>query len=281
MRTQGKEQSAALEQALAHARQSNDVILEIDVLTHSAPPIVYGPVSVQEGMRQVDFILEQMGEIPAVQDIALHILGHLRARLGQFDGALQALTKWRGQFRELGQEMQYAMTAGCVWDVCSLAEDWAEGERALREGYAILERMEEKGFLATNAAYLGEALLRQGRFDEAERYSAISQEHGASDDLLNEALWRALRAKVLAARGDFEQAESLARAAVEIAASTDYLDLRAATWLDLAEILRAAQRPEVKTAASEALALYRKKGNLVGAARASGIITAGLGRSSG
>jgi class 3 adenylate cyclase/tetratricopeptide (TPR) repeat protein len=281
MRAQGKEQSAALEHALAHARQSNDVILEIEVVTRSAPPIVFGPVSVQEGMRHVEVILEQMGEIPAVQNIALHILGHLRARLGQFDGALDALTRWRGQFRELGQEMQYAITAGCVWDVCSLAEDWAGGEQALREGYAILERMEEKGFLSTSAAYLGEAVLRQGRFDEAERYSAISQELGASDDLLNEAVWRALRAKVLAARGDFEQAESLARAAVEIAASTDYLDLRAATWLDLAEILRAARSPELEAAASEALALYELKGNTVGAARASGIITAGLGRSSG
>lgn len=134
--------------------------------------------------------------------------------------------------------------------------------------------MEEKGFLSTSAAYLGEAVLRQGRFDEAERYSAISQELGASDDLLNEAVWRALRAKVLAARGDFEQAESLARAAVEIAAGTDYLDVRAATWLDLAEVLRAAQRPEHETAASEALALYKLKGNIVGAARANAIITA-------
>jgi class 3 adenylate cyclase/tetratricopeptide (TPR) repeat protein len=281
MRAQGEEQSAALEHALAHARQSDDVILEIDVVTRSAAPIVFGPVSVQEGMRHVDFIREQMGGIPAVQNVALHILGHLRARLGQFDGALEALTTWRGHFRELGQEMEYAVTAGCVWDVCSLAEDWAEGERALREGYAILKRMEEKSFLSTNAAYLGEALIRQGHFDEAERYSAISEELGASDDPVNEAAWRALRAKVLAARGDFVQAESLARTAVEIAASTDYLDARAATWLDLAEVLRAARRPELETAASEALALYELKGNIVGAARANSIITAGLGSSSG
>jgi len=222
-----------------------------------------------------------MGEIPAVQNIALHILGHLRARLGQFEGALDALTRWRGHFRELGQEMQYAVTAGCVWDVCSLSEDWAEGERALREGYAILEQMEEKSFLSTIAACLGEALLRQGFFDEAERYSAISEELGASDDLLNEAAWRALRAKVLAARGDFAQAETLARTAVEIAESTDYLDLRAATWVDLAEILSAARRPGHETAASEALALYELKGNIVGAARANAIMTAGLGSARG
>jgi tetratricopeptide (TPR) repeat protein len=274
MHAQGKEQSAALEHALAHARQSDDAILEIDVVTRSVPPIVFGPVSVQDGIRHVDLILEQMGEIPAVQNIALHLLGHLRARLGQFDGALEALTTWRAHFRELGQELQYAVTAGCVWDVCSLAGDWDEGERALREGYAILEQMEEKSFLSTNAAYLGEALLQQGRFDEAERYSAISEELGASDDLVNEAAWRALRAKVLVGRGNFAQAESLARRAVEIAASTDYLDVRAATWLDLAEVLRAARRPEHETAASEALALYKLKGNIVGAARANAIITA-------
>ena len=280
LRAQGKEQSAALEHALAHARQADDVILEIDVVTRSVPPIVFGPVSVQEGMRHVELILEQRGEIPAVQNIALHVFGHLRARLGQFEGALEALATWRGHFRELGQEMQYAITSGCVWDVCSLAEDWAAGEQALREGYAILERMEEKSFLSTSAAYLGEAVFRQGRLDEADRYSAISEDLGASDDLLNEAAWRALRAKVLAARGDLEQAESLARTAVELAASTDYLDLRATTWLDLAEVLHAARRPELETAASEALTLYELKGNLVGAARANAIITAGLGSSS-
>jgi hypothetical protein len=94
-----------------------------------------------------------------------------------------------------------------------------------------------------------------------------SEELGASDDYVNEALWRTLRAKVLASRGDFDQAEALARAAVEIAARTDFLDLRGQMWLDLAGVLRVADLPGSREAATEALALYARKGNLVGAAR--------------
>jgi tetratricopeptide (TPR) repeat protein len=166
------------------------------------------------------------------------------------------------------------VTAACVWDVCSWAEDWAGGEQALRESYDMLERMGEKSFLSTAASYLGEAVYRQGRIDEAEAYSAISEELGASDDRVNETAWRILRAKVLSARGEFDRAEALAREAVEIAAETDYFELAAGTWLDLAEILRAAGNAEARTAAREALVLYERKGNVVGARRARAVVDA-------
>jgi tetratricopeptide (TPR) repeat protein len=168
--------------------------------------------------------------------------------------------------------MLYAMTAGCVADVCSWAQDWAGGERALRESYELLEGMGERGFFSSCASALGEAVYRQGQIDEAEQLSAVSEEFGARDDRFNEASWRALRAKVLAARGDFEQAESLAREAVEIAVETDYFELAAAAWLDLAEILQAAGHADVATPAHEALVLYERKGNIVGAGRAKALL---------
>src|SRR5439155_12897155 len=110
---------------------------------------VMGPVPVEEGLLWAERILEEMGEIPTVKMCALHVQGHLRARLGQFDGAHQAIAEWREQFRELGDDLHYAMAAGCVWDVCSLAEDWKGGERVLREAYESLERMQEKSYLST------------------------------------------------------------------------------------------------------------------------------------
>ena len=74
---------------------------------------------------------------------------------------------------------------------------------------------------------------------------------------------------MLASRGELEQAESLAREAVKIGAETDYFDLHAGALLDLAEVLRgAAKAGEARTALEEAVALYERKGNLVGAARA-------------
>jgi len=274
LRSQAVEQTRALERSLEHARQTGDLTLEVRLVTRSAPPIIFGAVPVDEGMRYVDGVLESLGDLPAVQAFALHVLGHLRARMGQFDGAREAMDEWRRRFRELGQEMQYAMSAGCVWDVCSWAEDWAGGEKVLRESYELLEQMGEKSFLSTLACFLGEAVYRQGRIDEAERYSVVSQELGASDDRLNETAWRTLRAKVYAARGNLDVAEALAREAVAIAAETDYFELAAGTWLDLAEILEAAGDTGGRAAAGEALALYERKGNLVGVRRAKAIIEA-------
>jgi tetratricopeptide (TPR) repeat protein len=156
--------------------------------------------------------------------------------------------------------------------VCLWAGEWGTGERALLDGYRLLEEMGEKSFRSTVAAYLGEAVCRQGRFDEAERWSILSEELGSRDDRVNEASWRILRAKVRAARGDRSGGEELVREALEIAEKTDYVELAAAAWLDLAGILAADRTGEARSAAARAQALYERKGNIVGARRAAELV---------
>jgi hypothetical protein len=56
-----------------------------------------------------------------------------------------------------------------------------------------------------------------------------------------------------------------ARRASEIYSGIDYLERAADAWLTLAEILRAQGDPGDDAAALEALALYERKGNIVGA----------------
>jgi tetratricopeptide (TPR) repeat protein len=196
--------------------------------------------------------------------LTAHVRAHMRARLGEFDGALEEANAYRHHIRELGQEVLYARTAGCAWDVCLWAQDWVRGEAALRESYEMLERMGMKMVLSTIAAHLGEAVFHQGRLAEAERLSRESEQLGASDDLYNEMSWMRLRAKVLAASGDLEGARHLAQQAVDAAAGVGFLDDAALTWLDLSRILDAAGDPEAPAAAAQALGLFERKGNLVG-----------------
>jgi tetratricopeptide (TPR) repeat protein len=74
---------------------------------------------------------------------------------------------------------------------------------------------------------------------------------------------------VLAAQGDVEQAERLAREAVALAARTDYLEEHADALMTLAEVLRrAGWAAEATPALEEALRLYERKDNTVLAARA-------------
>jgi hypothetical protein len=230
-----------------------------------AGPIVYGPVPVDEGLRFADDLMTRLGDVPEVQGFAAHVRSHMRARLGEFDGAVEGANVWRHHIHELGQEIMYAGTASCVWDVCSWARDWTHGEEVLRESYEMFERMGMDIQRSTIAAQLGEAVLQQGRIDEAESLSIESEQLGTSDDLYNDMAWRRLRAKVAAARGDLDRARALAEDAVETAQGVGFLDDVALTWLDLAGIRHAASHPEARTAATEALDLFERKGNLVGA----------------
>jgi tetratricopeptide (TPR) repeat protein len=112
------------------------------------------------------------------------------------------------------------------------------------------------------------ALLDQGEAEEA-RLLTMAAEAAAEPDIPEQFLWRKARARVLAAQGAGEEAERLAREAVDLAARTDHLEEQADTLLALAEVLRRAGRPaEAATAVRQAVGLYEQKGNTVLAGRA-------------
>jgi tetratricopeptide (TPR) repeat protein len=128
--------------------------------------------------------------------------------------------------------------------------------------------MGNRRFLATTAATLARAIAAQGpsRYDEAIRLIAMSQEAAADEDLTPQAIGRGLHARILADRGRYREAEELARSAAALFAQTDLLNGRADTLLELSHVLAAAgQVSEAHAAATEALELYRRKGNLPGA----------------
>jgi tetratricopeptide (TPR) repeat protein len=75
-------------------------------------------------------------------------------------------------------------------------------------------------------------------------------------------LGRSARARVLAARGSFDEAQRLARDAVERSEATDDLNMRGDTLVDLGEVLDAAGDREGAVAALDsALRLYEEKRN--------------------
>jgi tetratricopeptide (TPR) repeat protein len=97
----------------------------------------------------------------------------------------------------------------------------------------------------------------------------VAEAEATPGDISVQLPWRGIRAMILARAGDLHQAERLAREAVEQGAGSDALNTVADASLDLAEVLRLAGKPaEAKRHASEAIELYRRKGNLVSAARA-------------
>ncbi len=134
-----------------------------------------------------------------------------------------------------------------------------------REGVDELETLGEQGWLSTVAGYTAEALYRLGRDDEAWELANKAEATGASDDVITYMLFRQVRAKLLARRGDLDEAERLASDAVALGEPTDAPDVKANARRDLAVVYAAAgKRDEALHALAEAQALYEQKGHTAG-----------------
>jgi tetratricopeptide (TPR) repeat protein len=151
----------------------------------------------------------------------------------------------------------------------SLAGDWAAVEQAYRKIYEKVLAIEDPALTVESAVCLGDALSRLGRWEEAEHFATLADEHA-------EAFWRSgrvqlvqLRARLHAQKGELPEAEDLARKAVRRVLETDALIDQADAFMELAEVLEAAGRPaEARDAFQQALETYERKEHRVGAERA-------------
>jgi tetratricopeptide (TPR) repeat protein len=150
-----------------------------------------------------------------------------------------------------------------------LAGDPATAVEFGEEAFRLFGELGEKGAQSGAAGKLAQALYALDRLEEADAWAGRAAELGVSDDAQIEMLWRQVRAKVLARRGEHEEAERLAREAVAVGEDTDWLDGQGDAHADLAEVLALADRPqEAAGALEQALARYERKGNVVMAKRA-------------
>jgi tetratricopeptide (TPR) repeat protein len=114
-----------------------------------------------------------------------------------------------------------------------------------------------------------QALYEADRLEEAGAWAGRAADLGASDDAITQMLWRQVRAKVLARRGEDEEAERLAREAVAIGRETDMVNQHADAYVDLGEVLLLGGKTDEAAAALEqAIERYERKGNIVSTRRA-------------
>jgi tetratricopeptide (TPR) repeat protein len=141
---------------------------------------------------------------------------------------------------------------------------YAETERVASEGAAQLREMGETGYLATSLIYLADAIMALGRPDEAETMLQEAEGLAADDDEVMLIGIRRVRAAILHARGQLDEAERHAREAVAFGERTDYLLERSTSHRVLAEILLAkGAQDDGLTHLRAALDLFERKGVLV------------------
>jgi uncharacterized protein HemY len=114
--------------------------------------------------------------------------------------------------------------------------------------------------------WAGRECLRTAR--PAPPATSTSEAAASADDVVSQVGWRSVRARVLAQRGDVEQAESLAREAVALADATDGPEIQAGARVALAHVLQGSGNPDERAQLlEEACELYEKKENTVLAER--------------
>jgi ATP/maltotriose-dependent transcriptional regulator MalT len=196
-------------------------------------------------------------------------LAQLRAMNGEFDQARALYRRGRSLLRELGNGLNAASMGIDILLVELLAGDLATAEREVLLDYEFLVRAGETYYMSTTAALLSRVVRDQGRDDEALAFSQIAEGATAADDMESQALWRSIRAPIVARAGKLDEAESLARSAVELSQKSDAPQMQADTLSELAVVLMLAGRlDEARVAIDTAIRIYRAKGDIVSAARA-------------
>ena len=169
--------------------------------------------------------------------------------------------------RELGQGVYAASTAIDLARVELQGGDLAQAQREAQADADFLAAKGETYFLSTLAALIAKLAREQGRDDEALALTHTAEAASGVDDVESQALWRMVRAPLLARQGDAAGAEAMAREAVALARGTEASMLQAEALAELAAVLRAAGRDGWREAVDEALALYAAKGHRAAAQR--------------
>jgi predicted ATPase/DNA-binding SARP family transcriptional activator len=253
------------EQALVHARRAGDRFEEREIVEWIVIALLLGPTPASEAHARCVELLDEEWEDSAFPAEISSAAAALIAMQGRVTEAEALLADARAAIEDASDQIWLV----ALW--AAFIRDWLDdpsgAEHVLRPAYEALGRVGETTHFSTVAHTLAHALYLQGRYDEAEDLTVECERASRANDVHSETMWRAVRAKILARRHAFDEAEQLAREAVGFAAAGDFLPANANALADLAEVLELRGRPdEAALALEEAIELYERKENALAAA---------------
>ena len=239
----------ASERALRHVRVAPDRYEERETIEWLVIALLLGPTRVDEARRRLDVLLAETGGDPLLHAEILAAKAGLVTLLQGPSHAEEFAAKSAAIMEEVGTHVWIVS----FWHsfVYVAKRDPVAAERELRPAYEALKQLGEKSHFSSVSHGLGNALYHQGRLEEAEQMTRECEAACRPNDIHSHVLWRSTRAKVLARRGALAEAEALAREAVELAESSDFLIAHADALMDLAEVLELAGDADGATASAD------------------------------
>src|ERR671923_110892 len=259
-----------VQRELVHAERAGDRQWRDQILGLLGISALTGPDPVEEALERCAELVERARGARGAAALVNAYAASLEAMRGQFDAGREKAERSHSMLQDLGRRVTAAGACYFAAEVELLAGEPARAEEIARSAFDTLNALGETVNSAVVAAVLAEALVRQGRFDEAEALTETSERTAWPDDLHAQVGWRATRAQAVSGRGDAAGGERLAREALAMLDGADDLDLRGDALVALATTLAG---PEREAAYREALGLYEAKGNLASADRVRGLLT--------
>jgi class 3 adenylate cyclase/tetratricopeptide (TPR) repeat protein len=256
--------NVAVERAIECARRAGASMQERRNMGAFTIACVYGPMPVTEAIGRCREIGDQAGGDHRTQGLALCACAQLEAMRGDFTPARELYRRARDVLSEVGGGVLGASTALDSSTVEMLAGDPAAAERELVRDAELLERMGERYLLSTMNGILAQALVAQGRHDEAAVVCDKAEAASAEDDIESQVLVRSVRAELHLHAGRTDEAAAATAAAVDLLRGAEAPNIVADTLVLAGRV--AAARGDLAAAdreLSRAVALYRGKGNLV------------------
>ena len=241
-----------------------------------AAALYHGPTPAPAAIAGCLELLDRARDRTAQANV-LAQLGALHGLLARFAEAHELLEESRAGHEAVGLTLaRHASWAHCAFELNRLAGAADQAEAIARASLEALLALGEHAYAATRALQLAELLIGLDELDEAGRLTRLAKRHTSKHDVLVQFMLLRVEARLEARAGHAGRAESLARRAVATAEPTDDLSARAATMAALAEVLTITGRADdAATAAEGAEALFRRKGDVAGLARARPLLRAG------
>ncbi len=252
-----------LQRAFELALRIGDLPRAQECLNWSWAAKLFGPSSASEFRAALEANPPELRDMVYNRIWWLSCAAYLEGFAAEFERGREHLAELGRLCDELGMSTLRAVFTINSGGLELLADQLGAAEREFRDGFDRLGAIGEAGFRTTIGTLLGDALQRMGRDEEAEEVLLESAELAASDDVDPQVRSRAARAQILARRGELDQARHLAREALALADTTDFLALRAEARLALAYVLAAcSEHDEASERLHEALELFERKESL-------------------
>jgi class 3 adenylate cyclase len=258
-----------LARSIEHAQRAGNKSIERDVLGMVLGTILFGSTRATEGIAETREIREQHPDALEVQAWTSRVLGALIALQGDEATGREFLEESRAIFTDMGHNEGVAVHAFSMAPLELRTGNPVAAERELLSALEIFEGTGERARAGHLVAYLAGALVDQGRLDEAEERLETARQIIPVADVSGLAQLKISTARVIARRGELEEAVRLAAEAIALMDGTEELLNMPDLLMWQAEVLELAGRVEdARGALKKAAEAAARKGTVVDERRA-------------